>query len=129
MSSPSNARPRCELSGKGGSMDDHPGSMGRRSFLVGVAKVAAGAAALAGASVGYAPRAIGLHNANCIPGTRRVVMGPCTITGGFGPCVRHGVGSCVDVCNGNRQCITNLTGRHAKIRCACHDRRCCLVPC
>jgi hypothetical protein len=111
-------------------MDDHPGSMGRRSFLGWVAKVAAGAAALVGASVGYAPRALSLHgSANCIQGTRRLIMGPCTVTGAIGPCVRHGVGSCVDVCNGNRQCITNLTGRTAKIKCTCHDRRCCLVPC
>lgn len=105
-----------------------PRPIGRRSFLGWMAKTAAGVAAFLGASVGYAPRALGLHNTPCIAGTRFSFGGTCT-SPGLGICVGPGGVSCVDVCNGNVQCFFNDVGRNARIKCTCHDRRCCAVPC
>ena len=105
-----------------------PRAIGRRSFLGWMAKAAAGAAAFLGASVGYTPRALGLHNTPCLAGTKFRFTGTCT-NPGLGPCRPPGGVSCVDVCNGNVQCIFNDTNVNARIKCTCHDKRCCLVAC
>lgn len=85
-----------------------PTRIGRRSFVGWMGKVAAGAAALLGGSVGYAPRALAVHNAGCIS-PKQSFTGPCS-TPGFGDCVVSGNASCMDVCMGNLQCIINNTG-------------------
>lgn len=109
-------------------MDLNTNPLGRRAFLGWVAKTAAGVAAFLGTSVGYAPRALALHNTNCL-GAKTSISGPCS-NPGLGPCVASGgFPSCVDVCNNNVQCHYNYTGQPARIKCTCHDRKCCLIAC
>lgn len=105
-----------------------PESLDRRSFIGWMAKAAAAAAAFLGASVGYVPRVLAVHNAPCI--TPRVnVSGPCS-TPGFGECTPSGFQSCMDICNNNIKCIFNGTGGCAKIKCSCHGNpQCCLIAC
>lgn len=102
------------------------GRLPRRRFLGWIATIAAGTAGLLGASVGYSPSAVAVTN--CIRGTKYVPSGSCT-NPGIGQCVGPGGYSCVDVCNGNTQCVRNVWLQAIRIKCTCNPPECCAQWC
>lgn len=103
--------------------------IGRRSFVRLVGKASAGAALLLGTSVRYTPRAFALHNTkNCLT-PKQFVDGPCTVDVALGNCAPPGELSCANRCSPGWVWSYNPTSVTARLKCTCHDKRCCWIKC